>query len=115
MVSDMSDLKKLSELCKNSVSISINSHRDYYQDVMSYLLDSADLPSEIWQKKNNVDLKPELLNYHGITQEELDTMIKLNIIVEGQFYPHTANGFFTVVHYDVDAVIKHAVEQIEVE
>ena len=89
----MSDLKKLSELCKNSVSISINSHRDYYQGVMSYLLDSADLPSEIWQKKNNVDLTPELLEHHGITQEELDTMIELNTIVEGQFYPHTANGF----------------------
>lgn len=109
----MSELKKLSGLCKNSVGISINSHRDYYESVMSYLLYSADLPSEIWQKNNNVDLTTELLQHHGITQEELDTMIKLNTIVEGQFYPHTANGFFTVVHYDVDAVIKRALDQIE--
>ena len=109
----MSDLKKLSELCNNSVSISINSHRDYYQSVMSYLLDSADLPSEIWQKKNNVELTDKLLQHHGITKDELDTMIKLDTIVEGQFYPHTANGFFTVVHYDVDAVIEHALELVD--
>lgn len=109
----MSDIRKLSNLCKNSVSLSINRHRDYYQDVLSYLFDGASIPSKGWQKENGVDLTDDMLKHYDISKEELNMMIELDVIVELQVYPRTANGFFTVVHHDVDLAIKNAIGEID--
>lgn len=106
----MSDIKKLSEKCECSVSVSINMHRDFYQTVLNYLFERADIPNLTWQERNGVDLTSDMLKEHEIEVGVLNKMIELNTIVEVQCYPSTPVGFFTVFHYDVDEAIKTAMQ-----
>lgn len=88
----MSNLKRLIDLCKASVSVTINEHRNYYQTVEQYL-EEADLE----------DVDPEVIK----------KMIELDTIVELQCYPRTPIGFHLIHHYDVDLAIDKAIAIIE--
>ena len=87
----MEKLKKLMELCKASVSLEINHHKDCYQDVMDYLnsrfFDDEDLDDDTRRK-----------------MIELDTIIKL------QFYPNTPIGSYCIFHYDLDVALDAALK-----
>ena len=90
----MEKLKKLMELCKASVSLEINDHKDCYQDVMDYLnsrfFDDEDLDDDTRRK-----------------MIELDTIIKL------RFYPSTPIGSHCIFHYDLDLALNEALEIME--
>ena len=85
----MDKLKKLADLCKGEVSITINGNRSSYLDVKEEL--------------DFLDVK------HGeISPEILSEMIRCDTIVHVQFYPHTPVGFYTVFHYDIDQALTKA-------
>lgn len=78
----MDKLIKLVSLCKASVSVTVNDHKDYYMSVEDYLKDRAE--------SNEVE--------RSIIQK----MIELDTVVCIQFYPRTPIGFHIIWHYDID-------------
>lgn len=88
-------LARLASLCKCSVSIEINKHRDYYETAAQYV---------------------ETANYHLSCQKNdpLDPeisaeIIKRDSVVEITFYPDTPIGNYTVRHYDLRMALETAV------
>lgn len=90
----MSDLNLLLSLCKNSVSVEVNRHRDFYQSVEEYINEMHDKGEDI-------------------AKDVLEEMIRRDTIVEVQAYPDNAIGFFVVEHYDVNTAIKRMIRAIE--
>lgn len=88
----MSNLKRLIDLCKASVSVTINEHRNYYQTVEQYL------------EEDDIE---------DVDQEVINKMVELDTIVELQCYPRTPIGFHLIHHYDVDQAIDSAISIIE--
>ena len=86
----MRELKELLSLCKASVTININEHRDYYQTVESYIEE---------RQLTNKELKDEI----GL--DVYEKMKELNTIIEIQAYPDTPIGSYSVMHYDIDMAI----------
>ena len=93
----MEKFKQLVSLCKASVEISVNNHRDYYQSVKSYIED-ANSANDLF---DDLDLKV------------YDEMIRRNTIVEIQAYPDTPIGFYKVYHYDIDIAMDEIIEAIK--
>ena len=93
----MERFKQLVSLCKASVEISVNNHRDYYQSVKSYIED-ANSANDLF---DDLDLKV------------YDEMIRRNTIVEIQAYPDTPIGFYKVYHYDIDIAMDEIIEAIK--
>ncbi len=90
----MNNFKELVSLCKASVSISVNEHKDTYQKLEHYLFEIT---------------KPE----DDIPKEVLDEMLKRDTIVEVRAYPDSPVGFIQVYHYDIDAAIDSVLKLIK--
>ncbi len=89
----MSDLNKLLEQCKYGVCLEVNKHRDYYESAEKTLEDARG-----WE------CPPE------IEDDIREVMIRTDTIVNLQFYPDTPVASYDLYHYDVDAVLKEALE-----
>ena len=86
------NLIELINLCKCSVTLEVNDHRDYYQTILEYIDDNCSNKS-IWNE----------------TPEEVKKiMIETDTLIELQFYPNTPIGFYRVYHYDVNQAISEA-------
>jgi len=93
----MTPLDELISLCKASISIGINEHRDYYQSVEDYFRElNSDEASEI-------------------DPASYQTMKDTNPVMSVQCYPHTPIGFILVYHYDVNEAIKIALKEVKSE
>ena len=91
----MEKLKKIMALCKCSVSVTINQHRDYYEPIEQYLIGTN--------------------NYNDIDKKVLSEIVRLDELVEIQFYPDTPIGSYCVYHYDLESAIDKALEILEKE
>lgn len=92
----MSKIKELMSLCKASVTITINYHKDFYQSVGDYLGDG----------KNPFDT----CRFNGAKMskmEELDTIVYI------QAYPSTPVGYYELYHYDIDLAIEEMIDIIK--
>jgi len=95
----MNNLKELLSLCKNSVSIRVNEHRDYYETVEQSLKDLYDFGNENYKEE--------------IPEDVLNKMIETDTIISVQAYPHTSIGFYRVHHYDLDKAIEEVLNSIK--
>jgi hypothetical protein len=86
----MSNLLKLINLCKCSVIITVNQHRNSFTDINEYVEEYVE------------ETKEDIIN----------EIIKKDTIVELQVYPNTPNGFLTLVHYDIDIAIDLMIEYL---
>jgi hypothetical protein len=84
----MDKLKRLLSLCKCSVSVTVNAHRDYYETAAKALEDAK-----------RMECPPE------IDDDVRAQMIATDTIVDIQFYPDTPIGSYHVWHYDLDAAL----------
>jgi hypothetical protein len=96
----MNKLKELITLCKYSICIDINTHKDDYKTVEDYfrvvfLLDE--------------DMKSE------IEKDVYNEMIKRDFIVKIQCYPNTPVGFFVVYHYDIEKAINEMIDLLKMD
>lgn len=89
-------LKRILELCKCSVSISINEHRDIYQTAEEKLKEASDY-----------SCPPEL------TEDVRSEMIKRDAIVNIQAYPYTPIGFYDVWHWSLDKALDEMLAKLE--
>ncbi len=95
----MNELQELIDLCKCSVCVTINQHRDYHQSAEAYLKERFDMQTEA---------KPLPL----AEPEVLRRMVELDTIIEIQFYPETPVGFYRVFHHDLDMAIDECLATI---
>ena len=93
----MDKLKELFELCKASVTVNYNQHKDFYQSVESYL--------NAQERYNDDPMIPD-----AIIRKE---MIERNQMVCIQAYPNTPIGFYLVYHWDLDTAIDEMLEAIK--
>lgn len=89
----MDKLKKILSLCKCSVSLEVNKHRNYYQSAEEYI--DQDLACR--------GCPPD------IDAETRHNMITSDTIIEFQFYPNTPIGFYDIYGYDLDMVLDSAI------
>lgn len=85
----MEKFKELVSLCKASVEISVNDHRDYHETVEQHL--------------NELEIE-------DIDKEIFDEMVKRDTLVKVQAYPRTPIGFFVIYHYDIESAIDIALD-----
>lgn len=90
----MDALKKLMSKCKCGVYVTVNMHRDNHESVGQWIEDQRCMGPSIDQT----------------SAEVLAEMMRLDTVVEVQFYPDTPVSFFRVVHYDLDAALAKALE-----
>lgn len=83
----MDYLLEIKNICKCSVSVTINKHLDYYQTA-----------------KEAIDEDNEIVE--DCDREIIDKMIELNTIVYVQAYVITPIGFIDVYHYDLTEALK---------
>ena len=88
----MEKFKELVSLCKSSVRISVNEHKDYHESVEQHINEE---------------------NIKDIDIEIFEQMINRDIIIRVQAYPDTPSGFFLVYHYDIDEAIDIALEAVK--
>jgi len=88
----MENFKELVSLCKASVEILVNDHKNYYESVEQHI-DEED--------KEDID------------KEVFEEMVKRDIVVKVQVYPHTPVVFFLVYHYDIDKAIDIALDAVK--
>ncbi len=88
----MDKLKQIMRLCKCSVSINIDEHKDYYETVEEYVIQQKreEIPQEIWDK-----------------------MVENNTCIEIHAYPNTPISFHSVYHYDLDAALDNMIKLIK--
>lgn len=91
----MEKLKKLQSLCKASISVYINEHKDDYSNAKEYI-DSYRYDEEI----------------NGISERVLQAMIETNTIIEVIFHPNTPVGYYKVWHYDLDLALDECLKII---
>lgn len=94
----MDKLNKLKDLCKASVTVNINEHKDCYLTVKQDLFEDASLPC----KDEHL---VELLNELDLSLHTYNEMVAREALIKIQFYPHTPVGFYVVYHYDLDLCI----------
>jgi len=88
-------LKELIELCKCEVSISVNTHRNYYETVEDNLrdvIDNKEVSDEVYQE-----------------MKRRDTVIRV------QAYPDTPVGFYSAYHWDISIALQEVIESIKAE
>lgn len=95
----MDKLQKLIQRCKNSVNLTVNSHRDYYETATDNLKEYEENHGE----KLNIPLDVRKI------MEETNTVINL------QFYPDTAIGSYDLYHFDIDKILDIALEILGIE
>lgn len=91
----MDKINKIFSLCKNSVSIVCNTHKDYYESIEKYLTDNED-----WE---------------SVEDSIRDEMIKRDTMIYIQAYNKTPIGSYTVYHYDINAAIDEMLDILESE
>ena len=84
----MNKIEQLITKCKNSINLTINLHKDYYETVEQRL--------QTIDPDNDVD------------DDVRRKMIDMDQIVELQFYPYTSVGSYVIYHWSVDAAIDEA-------
>jgi hypothetical protein len=82
----MDKLKQLMARCACSVCVEVNPHRDTYDTV------------EQWIENTLAE----------VSDDVRADMIRLNTVVDVQFYPDTPVGSLRVVHYDLDSAVDAA-------
>lgn len=87
-------LKRLISLCKCSVSVEIDKHKNYYESVSAHL-DDLEIDEE------------------DVDRETMNRMIEMDTIVIIQFYPDTPVGFYRVYDYDLDRALSKALAVLE--
>lgn len=87
----VSNLNKLLNRCKCGVYLTVNEHKNYYEDVKDHL--------------DNLG--------GGSDAKIVEQIIKQDNIVELQFYPNTPIGSYTILHYDVDKAIEQALQILD--
>ena len=85
----MEKLKELMSLCKISVDVSINSHKEYYESVEDHVG---------WEDVSDKNV--------------LEEMIKRDTVVCVVAYPNTPVSFYRVYHYDLDAAIDEMIAHL---
>ncbi|PHS61239.1 MAG: hypothetical protein COB09_18800 [Thalassobium sp.] len=93
----MKKLLELVALCKCSVSIVVNDHKDNYQGVEAYISDLRTIYEE------------------EIEEEILNGMIANDTIVCLRVYPDTPVGFNVAYHYDVDILMDEMIKHLKEE
>lgn len=83
-------------LCKCSVSVEVNRHRDYYDTATEALVEYDSYGSRL-----------------QIADDVREEMIKRDTIVIIQFYPDTPIGSYSVYHYDLDSALDAALACFE--
>lgn len=86
----MEKFKELVSLCKASVDMSVNEHKDYYESVEQYLC-----------------------AHNHIEKDILAEMINRDTIVRIQAYPRTPVSYFVVYHYDIDKALEIALDNVK--
>ena len=89
----MEKLNLLISKCKNSVSITVNDHRDIFESIEDYF------------KRPYLDC---LNTVDDIEPEVYKVMLETDTIVDLQFYPNNSNGFIQIYHYSVELAIEEA-------
>lgn len=92
----MEQLQKLIDHCKGAVHLTINDHRSCYESVLDHI-------KNCMQDDMTGEIPPTVL----------DKMVETDTVIQLQFYPRTAIGFFVVFHYDIAAAIQKGIEIIE--
>jgi len=85
----MKKLKELVALCKCSVTVSINDHKDYYETVKEHISEEE---------------------VEDIDKDVFDKMIEKDTIVHVQAYTRTPVGFYVIYHYDIDKAINQMIK-----
>jgi len=93
---NLNKLKTILDGCKCSVTIEVNSYRDYYNSVE----EEIDNINEILKECNNDLLEDDIKS----------GMINTKNIVKIQFYPDTPVGSYTIYHYDIERAFDEAIE-----
>ena len=88
----MDKLKELLARCKCGVYVQVNVHRDEYQTAAQWW-DGQDISGDSLK-----DTAPEVRA----------EMIRLDTVVDVQFYPDTPVSFYRIVHFDIDAALDAA-------
>ena len=94
----MEKFKELVSMCRASVEIGVNNHRDYYLTVKEYIEEAAMLDEE-------------LLN--ELDGDVYKKMIETNTIIEVHAYPNTPIGSYKLYHYDIDKAVELMIETIK--
>jgi len=79
-------------LCKCSVTVSINNHKDYYESVEDHISDE---------------------DKEEIEKEVFDEMVKRDTVITVQAYPDTPIGFYTIHHYDLEKAISEMLKVVQ--
>lgn len=90
----MNKLKEILSLCKCSVSLEVNQHRDYYMSAERYL--DEDIA--------RLECPPD------IDAETRKKMIETDTIINLHFYPLTPIGFYDLYDYDLDRCLDTALQ-----
>jgi len=90
-------LNELISLCKCSVTVTVNDHRDNHQTVQQYI--------------DNYKGWSGL--FDNVTHELQAEMVKRDTIVNVQCYPRTPIGFNSVYHWDLEQALAEAIKQVK--
>lgn len=90
----MDKIVKIKKLCKCSILLDIDPHKDYYQSTSQYFQD-----------------KPQLKEL--IDRDVYDEMCNRNTIINLHFYPRTPIGSYNLYHYDLDSILIQALRILE--
>lgn len=93
----MEKLNKIYSLCKCSVTISINDHRDYHETAKESL-------DEIQSMNKSL--------VEDIGEDIYNKMIETNTIIKVQAYPDTPVGFYSIYHYDLETALDNMIEAL---
>jgi hypothetical protein len=88
----MKKFKELVSLCKASVEITVNDHKNDYSTVENYI-----------SKENR----------EGIEDDVFDEMVKRDTVVEIRAYSHNPVGFYHIFHYDIDKAVEEALDCVK--
>lgn len=94
---DTPNFEKLISLCRCSVQISVNEHKDYNDSVLTYLRGYG----------KNVNKSKE------IDKRVIQEMIRKNRIVKLKFYPLAGSSFILLFHYDLKLIIEQGLKIME--
>ena len=89
-------LTRLLSLCRCGVFVTVNEHRDYYQDVATFLADRG-----VEEREIDADVQAE--------------MIARDTCVQVQAYPHTPIGFYLVYHWDLGTALQQLLDTLTLE
>ncbi len=94
----MEKFKELLQHCKNSVRILVNEHRDLHWNVEEYFE----------EERQSGGISSET-----ISPEVMEKMIETDTVIFLQFYPNTPVGFYSLWHYDLNAILEEALAIIK--